>query len=339
MSRGSVVELARAVLATSTVTLCTLATGCGEYGAAAEIVAFQPTEGSFRAGSPAGASVSIENTGGEDRTFFVGYSVQDPAGEWHDAPSSTVELAAGDQTTQELRTEPLEMTGYYASRVSVWGEEPGDGSEAERLADFQETSTFRVYSSREDFDASELDASKWEATTRDLGRGELSPENVSLEDGLLRLTLPENTPNGSEIESRDLYGPGFYAARVKVPDAPSSITGFFLYGPPDFESEIDVENYNDSSGRILFTTYSDGEQTHTETMTLPFDPTEDFHDYAFFYDEESVTFYVDGGPVQEYEGGLPDERMNLYVNSWFPDWLDGEEPGSNRHVCVDWIEW
>jgi hypothetical protein len=42
--------------------------------------------------------------------------------------------------------------------------------------------------------------------------------------------------------------------------------------------------------------------------------------------------------MQKYEGSLPDERMNLYVNSWFPDWLDGEKPGSDRYAYVDWIE-
>ncbi len=145
--------------------------------------------------------------------------------------------------------------------------------------------------------------------------------------------------NGSEIESKDLYGPGFYAARIKVPDAPSSITGFFLYYPPDLESEIDVEIYNDSSGKVLFTTYAGGEQTHTETMQLPFDPTEGFHDYAFFYEEDSITFYVDGEPMQEYEGGLPAEHMKLYVNTWFPTWLSGEEPVSDHYVYVDWIEY
>ena len=124
-----------------------------------------------------------------------------------------------------------------------------------------------------------------------------------------------------------------------MPDAPSSITGFFLYEPPDFKSEIDIEIYNDPSDRILFTTYTDGEQTHAETTDLPFDPTEDFHDYAFLYDEESITFYVDGETVQEFEGGLPDERMKLYVNSWFPKWLSGEKPHSERYVYVDWIEY
>ncbi len=123
-----------------------------------------------------------------------------------------------------------------------------------------------------------------------------------------------------------------------MPDTPGSITGFFLYEPPDLASEIDIEIYNDPSGKILFTTYADGEQTHTEPTSLPFDPTEDFHDYAFFYDESSITFYVDGKPMQEFEGSLPEKRMKLYVNTWFPTWLDGEEPDSDRYAYVDWIE-
>ena len=330
------------VFLTLVIALCTTfaLAGCGGPPVSAEIAAFEPPQGSLSSGSPATASVRVKNTGTGYRTFWVGYSVQGPTGEWHDVPASPVDLDSGEESdVQELSTEPLETPGYYNTRISVWNDEPEESAEAQRLADTEAVSTFRVYANREDFDSSELDTDRWKATTRDLGRGGLALENTGLEDGLLRLTLPTNTLNGGEVESADLYEPGFYAARIKVPDAPSSITGFFLYEPPDLESEIDIEVYNDPSGKILFTTYSDGKQTHTETTTLPFDPTEDFHEYAFLYDEESVTFYVDGEPMQEYEGGLPDERMNLYVNSWFPTWLSGEEPESDRHVYVDWIEW
>jgi hypothetical protein len=69
------------------------------------------------------------------------------------------------------------------------------------------------------------------------------------------------------------------------------------------------------------------------------DPTEEFHHYAFFYDRNAKTFYVDGEPMKKYEGGLPDKPMKLYVNSWFPNWPDGEKPNSDRHAYVDWIEY
>jgi hypothetical protein len=319
----------------------TAVASCGslERDIAAQITAFEPPMGVIQPGSSGPVSVRVKNVGAQSRTLWIGYSVQDSAGEWYDAPASPVELASGEESDdRELSTEPLETPGYYRTRVSVWSEEPGGNSEARRLADAEETSAFRVSSMREDFDSSELDPDRWEAPARDLGRGRLAPENVGLEDGHLRLTLPADTLNGGEIESKDLYGPGFYAARIKVPNAPSSITGFFLYNPPDFESEIDVEIFNDHSGKILFTTYAGGRQTQTESMELPFDPTEGFHDYAFFYDESSITFYVDGEPMKKYEGGLPEHRMKLYVNSWFPAWLDGEKPDSDRSAYVDWIE-
>jgi hypothetical protein len=77
---------------------------------------------------------------------------------------------------------------------------------------------------------------------------------MAVENEQLRLTLHANTVNGGQIESGNLYGPGFYAAHIRVSDAPSSITGFFLYGVPHLKSEIDIEIYNDSSRKILLTT-------------------------------------------------------------------------------------
>jgi hypothetical protein len=334
LSRGFL-ALASALLLSAP--LAAAACGGDSRHTEAKIVSFEPPEGTLRPGDPATASVRLQNTGGTTRTLWLGYSVQDSAGEWYDAPMSPVELDAGEKSeTQELSTSPLYTPGYYKTLVSVWSEKSED--DAQRLANAEEVAAFRISGAREDFDSSALNPDRWEVTERQLGRGELEPENVGLKDRQLRLTLPTGALDGGEIQSEERYGPGFYAARIKVPDAPSSITGFFLYEPPDYENEIDVEIYNDSSRRILFTTYAGGAQTHTETMELPFDPTEDFHDYAFFYDRDSVTFYIDGEPMKEFEGGLPDEPMKLYVNSWFPSWLDGEASDSDRHVYVDWIE-
>ena len=41
---------------------------------------------------------------------------------------------------------------------------------------------------------------------------------------------------------------------------------------------------------------------------------------------------------QEFKGGLPDKAMKLYINAWFPEWLGGEKPDSDRYVYVDRIE-
>lgn len=187
----------------------------------------------------------------------------------------------------------------------------------------------------DDFDA--FDAARWSTPEHNLGRSRLDADNVAVENGKLEIKLPKRTLNGGEIMSNELYGYGSYSADIKLPNAPSSITGFFLYYPPDYASEIDIEIFNDSSREVLFTTYADGAQTHTETMELPFDPTNGFHEYRFDYAPGSVTFYVDGQPMKEWNDGLPSNSMRLYVNAWFPTWLEGKKPRENKFVYVDSI--
>jgi beta-glucanase (GH16 family) len=59
---------------------------------------------------------------------------------------------------------------------------------------------------------------------------------------------------GGEILTNELHGYGSYSARMSFSNVPGSIRGFFLYEAPDYESEIDVEVFNDSTRRIMFTT-------------------------------------------------------------------------------------
>ncbi len=314
--------------------LVALPTGCSPDEL--RISSFAPPSGDLESGAAAPASVEVENPGSQEGVFWVGYSVRDARGTWHDAPPTPVEADAGETFPAELSVEGLQEPGYYEARASAWSGEPG-GS-AERLADASVPAAFRIFDNREDFSSPERVREAFELSSRDLGRSQLEPGNVEAADGELRIALPGGTTDGGEIEARELSGYGFYAARIKVPDAPSSITGFFLYEPPDFEREVDVEVFNDSSGKVMFTTYADGEETNSETVELPFDPTEDFHEYAFDHRPGSIDFYVDGELLRTFDEGLPDDPMRLYINSWFPAWLPGREPGSDRHALVDWIE-
>ena len=47
-----------------------------------------------------------------------------------------------------------------------------------------------------------------------------------------------------------------------------------------------------------------------------------------------MTFFVDGEPIKEFEGGLPDKAIKPYINAWFPEWLSGENPDSGRATSV-----
>lgn len=192
----------------------------------------------------------------------------------------------------------------------------------------------------DDFRSGRLDTDTWEIGDHPLGRGALRAGNVGLGEDGLRLALPAGSLDGGEVNTRSLQGPGTYRVRMKVPDVPGSVTGFFLYRPPDYESEVDMEVYNDPSGRMLVTTYSGGdpEPTNSERVDLPFDPTRGFYDYSFDYGPDGVRFYADGELVEEFSEGLPERPMRLYVNAWYPDWVAGGPPESDGHVQVDLVE-
>jgi beta-glucanase (GH16 family) len=190
---------------------------------------------------------------------------------------------------------------------------------------------------RDDFDS--FDSSRWIKSDHVLGRSYLDPDNVSVANGYLREKIPALTYEGAEIESIDYYGYGTYRARIRTADAPSSITGFFLYRSPDFYAEIDIEIYNDGTGNVDFVTYANGQRTHYVGKQLTFDPSADFHTYRFDYDPGVVRFYVDGALQKTWTDGAPDASMKLLLNTWFPNWLEGPAPLTSRVTRIDWISY
>ena len=182
-----------------------------------------------------------------------------------------------------------------------------------------------------------LDVHRWYKSSRPFGWGTVDPANVSAAGGMLGIRLPGGTLNGGEVRSLSLTRYGSYRARIKVANAPSSMTAFFLYKKPDFAQELDIEIFNDPSGKVWFSTYSAGAQTTVERQ-LGFDPTAAFHDYAIEYDPGSVRFLVDGTELQRFTSGVTRSSMYLHVNAWFPSWLAGTRPANDKVTLVDWVE-
>ena len=42
--------------------------------------------------------------------------------------------------------------------------------------------------------------------------------------------------------------------------------------------------------------------------------------------------------MKEWTDGLPQKAMKLYVNAWFPTWLEGKRPRTDKLILVDWIQ-
>lgn len=191
---------------------------------------------------------------------------------------------------------------------------------------------------QENFDR--LDATIWSVSDKALGRSRLNPLNIALSDGLLAIRMPANTLEGGEIVNQQTASYGRYETRMKLPVAPSSITGFFLYAPPDYFYEIDIEIHNTKEGKLLLTTYANGAVQNEYVGTLGFDPTADFHTYRFDYLPDQVAFYVDNQLILKWQDGFPkDQPMQLMVNSWYPNWLAGTPPTTDQVLLVDWIRY
>jgi endo-1,3-1,4-beta-glycanase ExoK len=213
---------------------------------------------------------------------------------------------------------------FWASLLILWAGTPeAEGAESQGV------------SFRDDFGS--FEEAGWIKSQHTLGRSRFDPDNVSVSDGKLRLKIPAETVDGAEIESKEAYGYGTFVARMRTPVAPSSITAFFLYRSPDFEAELDIEIYN--NGNVDYVTYAGGERTHVASEKLPFDPRKRFHTYRLDYYPRVVRFYVDGALVQRYTTGLPEGPMKLLVNTWFPEWLPGIAPPTDRRAVVDWIRY
>lgn len=177
---------------------------------------------------------------------------------------------------------------------------------------------------------------RWTSGKRhSLGRSVIDPANVDFLDGMLRLRMSPGVLDGAEMKTVAAVKPGVFEARVKVANAPTSVTGIFLYAPPDLAQEIDIELYNQPSGRIRFSTYAGGELTHTEEQELPFDPTADFHVYGIAQTATGVEFYIDHKLVKAWDDRVPREPMNLYINTWYPQWLAGRPASTVQYTMVD----
>lgn len=164
----------------------------------------------------------------------------------------------------------------------------------------------------------------WTADTHPLGRGLVRAENVAMGGGTAALSLSAGAYDGAEILTSARYGTGTYAARMRTPVAPGSVSAFFLYqGVAGGNDEIDIEIFNDGTRRIMFTTWVAGRETNNVIRTLPFDPAAGLHDYAIEWSARTVRFRVDGVVMQEFRRGIPKSAMFVMANTWWPTWLTG----------------
>ena len=356
--------------------------------AGAQIVNPGYASGTYYSGQGVTSTLQVKNTGGSKNTFWIRYSVRDGAGVAYDVGATSVTVGAGRTSATISKTwtvpDPADpsalTTGPYAAGFSVYSVNPDNKPGAPAFDHDEKPAAFGAHNFIDEF--SSFDAARWTRSDKGLGfireqsvdeagcgaignavntlyTTYLNPNNVGTDgSGQMQVRLPAGPSGnacanveGGEIRSQDFYRYGTYEVRMQIPDAPSSITGFFLYGG-DGMAEIDIETFNEKQGKVMFTTYAEnpdgspnltpthttnGEPGNEPPMTLPFDPTAGMHTYRFDFYPNSVAFYADGQLMKEWTDGLPSDQMRLFLNAWYPRWMSQTPPPEDRSLNVDWI--
>jgi endo-1,3-1,4-beta-glycanase ExoK len=188
------------------------------------------------------------------------------------------------------------------------------------------------------FSGGKLDTSKWYIDTGrapgnidGVNQGTLSPDQVDLSTGMLRLTLTQSvsgalaTSVGAEIRSRQRFSYGTYAwvgraastsATPNGEGAPVSgtVTDFFNFINKS-ESEIDFEYEGQYPGKLEMTNYSSVANRQNTSTDVP-GAESGFHEYKFVWRPGKIEFFVDGTLVSTHTEHIPSAPAAVLVNLW-----------------------
>ena len=235
---------------------------------------------------------------------------------------------------------------------------------------------------QEEFNGNSVDLSKWNDWDLNFGnRGPgivgpsndyaFCPENVSVSNGVLRLTATRNPITAplcgggtqtvnyrtGEVNTLNKFHQryGWFEARIKFPKARALYPAFWLMPAPGVGmidenggngAEVDIMEYetywmgNQVTSSIWYGGYGANLQGGGIGSTYsPISDANDWHVYALNWEPGKLEIYVDGVKTQEYTGkGVPRGEeyiiLSLHVASWGKPCVDSELPDS---MLVDYV--
>lgn len=152
----------------------------------------------------------------------------------------------------------------------------------------------------------------------------------SIDGKSVEISMNQWTTSGSGFISRNAYYYGLFTASIKLPNNRYSagvVATFYAQSHELNRDEIDFEflGHIESEKWVLQTNiYGNGSvnKGREERYTLPFDPSEDCHNYTILWNTGRIVFYVDDCPIREVEnvesmgGDFPSQPMFLYGTIW-----------------------
>ena len=121
---------------------------------------------------------------------------------------------------------------------------------------------------------------------------------------------------GAECRTREYYSYGFYSVSMKAAKCSGVISSFFTYTNNGGWDEIDIEFLGKDTTHIQVNYYTKGVGGHEYWYELGFDGADDFHEYAFLWLPDSITWYVDGKPIYRATDSIPTLSTQIMMNVW-----------------------
>ena len=145
-----------------------------------------------------------------------------------------------------------------------------------------------------------------------------SSSAVRFEADKMLMSVVEREYNyfGAECRSRASYSYGFYSVSMKAAKCSGVISSFFTYTSNGGWDEIDIEFLGKDTTHVQFNYYTKGVGGHEFYYDLGFDGADDFHEYAFMWQPDSITWYVDGKAVYRATDNIPTLPTQIMMNVW-----------------------
>lgn len=216
----------------------------------------------------------------------------------------------------------------------------------------------------DEFQGAELDQQKWQPHMpwwKGRPPALFLPENVSVADGMLRLTMRQETVaemaddaryegyTSAVLMSRERTGYGYYEVRAR-PMASAGSSSFWFQKEADqgWLTEIDVFELSGApdfaaiyhmNAHVFRTPEADEHQVFPGKWQAPAPLCDAFHVYGFEWTGKELTWYVDGSPVYRLENTHWHRPLYLIFDSeTMPEWFGipaaADLPST---YCVDYV--
>jgi endo-1,3-1,4-beta-glycanase ExoK len=145
---------------------------------------------------------------------------------------------------------------------------------------------------------------------------------------LNKIDLTSKIPYKSgEIRSKNKYGYGLFEVKMKPVLQSGVVSSFFVYTsnidePGNPWDEIDIEFIKSPVGSNSHSVmqcnyYSNGIGNNEYKIKLNFDATLDYHVYAFKWEPNKITWYIDGNIVHSTaKKNIPNHAGKIMMNLW-----------------------